>query len=48
MTPAPQVPPFTCPDCGAVSYHPEDLAHGYCGACHAFTGPDHSCREGGP
>ena len=29
---------FTCPVCGAVSSHPEDLANGYCGACHAFTG----------
>lgn len=29
---------FTCPRCGRTSYHPQDLAHGYCGACHAFTG----------
>lgn len=28
---------FTCPDCGAVSYHPSDIEHGYCGRCHAFT-----------
>jgi hypothetical protein len=29
---------FTCPVCGRVSHHPEDVRHGYCGACHAFTG----------
>ena len=29
---------FTCPSCGRTSYHPEDVANGYCGACHAFTG----------
>ena len=29
---------FTCPCCGAPSCHPEDIAHGYCGRCHAFTG----------
>jgi hypothetical protein len=29
---------FTCPCCGATSSHPEDLAHGYCSRCHAFTG----------
>lgn len=34
----PGTPSFTCPDCGATSYHPEDVRHGYCGACHAFTG----------
>jgi hypothetical protein len=31
-------PGFTCPQCGGTSYHPDDLAHGYCGRCHAFTG----------
>lgn len=30
---------YTCPRCGRTSYHPEDLYHGYCGACHDFTGP---------
>lgn len=30
---------FTCPECGAVSYHPEDVRQGYCGRCHAFTVP---------
>jgi ribosomal protein S27AE len=29
---------FTCPRCGSTSAHPDDLANGYCGACHAFTG----------
>ena len=31
-------PPFTCPDCGRTSMHPEDLRQGYCANCHAFTG----------
>lgn len=35
-------PGFTCPVCSRTSYHPTDLAEGYCGACHAFTG------DGGP
>ncbi|MFM9563269.1 MULTISPECIES: hypothetical protein [Streptomyces] len=30
--------PFTCPACGRTSYHPADKQHGYCGACHAYTG----------
>lgn len=29
---------FTCPACQRTSYHPDDIKHGYCGACHAFTG----------
>lgn len=29
---------FECPRCGARSSHPEDIANGYCGRCHAFTG----------
>jgi hypothetical protein len=29
---------FTCPRCGATSHHPKDEEHGYCGACHDFTG----------
>lgn len=29
---------YRCPVCGAVSYHPDDIAQGYCGRCHAFTG----------
>lgn len=35
---APGVPSFTCPVCGMTSYHPADIANGYCGNCHAFTG----------
>ena len=31
-------PIFTCPICHARSTHPEDIANGYCGRCHAFTG----------
>lgn len=34
----PQTPfPFTCPDCGMTSYHPEDGLQGYCGNCHDWT-----------
>lgn len=29
---------YTCPRCLAVSHHPDDVANGYCGACHDFTG----------
>jgi hypothetical protein len=29
-------PSITCPRCGATSYNPHDLAHRYCGRCHAF------------
>lgn len=36
---------FTCPECGAVSYHPQDIAHGYCGRCHRFTGVEQVLRE---
>lgn len=31
-------PAFTCPDCGARSWNPNDGQHGYCGRCKAFTG----------
>lgn len=31
-------PSFTCPRCGAVSYHPNDIREGYCGRCHDWTG----------
>lgn len=31
-------PSFTCPVCGATSYHPQDVEHGYCGRCHDYTG----------
>lgn len=29
---------FTCPRCGATSYHPQDRAEGYCGECRWWTG----------
>lgn len=29
---------FTCPTCKRTSHHPEDLRHGWCSACQAFTG----------
>lgn len=29
---------FTCPECGAVSYSPNDIVEGYCGVCKAWTG----------
>jgi hypothetical protein len=29
---------FTCPRCGRTSWNPNDLKHGYCGACHDYTG----------
>jgi RNase P subunit RPR2 len=28
---------ITCPQCGATSTHPTDIADGYCGRCHEFT-----------
>jgi hypothetical protein len=27
---------FTCPLCGLTSFHPDDAANRYCGACHKF------------
>jgi len=35
--PTPAQPAITCPDCGRTSWHPDDVANGYCGACHAAT-----------
>lgn len=32
------LPSFRCPRCGAQSFNPKDVAAGYCGACHDFTG----------
>lgn len=29
---------YTCPRCHRTSYHPEDIANGYCGLCHDYTG----------
>jgi len=31
-------PHFCCRICGSVSYNSNDIAQGYCGQCHAFTG----------
>ena len=31
-----QQPSITCPLCLMTSYHPEDIAHRYCGNCHLF------------
>jgi hypothetical protein len=35
---------FQCPRCGRTSHHPDDGKHGYCGACHAFTGDGNTRR----
>ncbi|MGH9059048.1 MAG: hypothetical protein ACRDZY_05970, partial [Acidimicrobiales bacterium] len=32
------MPGFTCPHCGRTHYQPQDVEHGYCPVCHAFTG----------
>lgn len=32
---------ITCRDCGATSYHPEDIAQHYCAACHRFHNDVH-------
>jgi hypothetical protein len=29
---------FTCPRCGMTSHNPSDVAEGYCGNCHDWTG----------
>ena len=29
---------ITCPKCLRTSYNPNDVAHGYCGYCHDWTG----------
>jgi hypothetical protein len=28
---------ITCPVCSMTSYHPRDIAEGYCGNCHDWT-----------
>lgn len=33
-----EAPAFTCPKCGATSFHPLDARYGYCGRCHDYTG----------
>jgi len=32
---------FTCPRCQRTSYNPNDIAEGYCGNCHDWTGREH-------
>lgn len=31
-------PHITCPLCAKTSYHPRDIAEGYCAFCHWWTG----------
>jgi hypothetical protein len=38
---------ITCPRCGAVSYHPRDVAERYCGRCHDFHDGDEAPLERG-
>ena len=42
---APPGATFTCPRCGATSAHPLDVAEGYCGACHDWTGAQRSSQR---
>ncbi len=48
MTPGPP-PAFTCPCCGAKSWHPKDGEQKWCGRCSWWTGdpelPDSLFRE---
>lgn len=30
-------PSFICPECRRITYHPDDVAEGYCPHCKAFT-----------
>lgn len=32
-------PSITCPKCGVTSYNPNDIQHGFCGNCNAWTSP---------
>jgi hypothetical protein len=34
----PELPAITCATCGRTSWHPGDVEHRYCGACHHFHG----------
>jgi hypothetical protein len=37
---------ITCPQCGMTSGHPVDVAEGYCGFCHDYTGrPCQGCGQ---
>jgi hypothetical protein len=44
----PAAPAFACPRCGAVSHHPGDLAAGYCGRCHDYTGTPYAGTDDRP
>ena len=35
--PVAKQPSITCPICNRMSYNENDIEHGYCGYCHAFT-----------
>ena len=36
--PTTETPKFIkCPRCACISFHPQDVRNGYCGACHDFT-----------
>lgn len=37
---------FHCPVCGMTSVHPTDVKQGYCGNCHAWTGPPYMVTSG--
>lgn len=37
-------PHFDCPRCRMRSYNPDDIEHGYCGNCHAYTGRETQVR----
>jgi len=41
----PEPESFTCPRCNATSFHPDDIANGYCGRCEAFTREDRAACE---
>lgn len=41
-------PSITCPRCARTSYHPEDVAQGYCGACCWWTSDPQLAPHGPP
>lgn len=46
MTAAALPPSITCPVCAATSYHPRDIAEGYCGQCHDWTSEAEAITDG--
>lgn len=36
---------ITCPQCLRTSYHPTDIAEGYCGYCHDWTSTPARTKE---